>query len=382
MKFNYKFKVGDVLINKENPDTHIEITRRIGHYVEPFYGYTVYEGGEVRCTRIDPESWIECHYSTDFKVSKVEDITVIDINTFEEKRNITSISDCLVGVKESIPTILKYGRNLSQKAYNNDLAPCYNRESELEILQYTLYRRTKPNCMLLGKAGVGKSAIVEQLAQSFNKAYENGKDKIYTVIVELSLNAMVSGAKYRGDFEERIQKVLSEVENFRNKHRGQMNLVLFIDEIHSINEIGNAEGATSAGQILKPALARGEICVIGATTTEEYKKHLSMDTAFCRRFNNVEVKELSGDIARSICRNILNDYSKHFEIGAENVDIEGIYDDNIKKLKGTFPDNFINLIDETFAYAKYKELTEIDTRSFDRVLERYGAKEVVKLGFR
>lgn len=379
MKFNYKFKVGDVLINEENPYRHIEITRRIERYAEPFYEYAVFEYGEIIYTRTDPESLIECHYSTDFKVSKVEDITVIDI---EEKCNTTSIPDCLVSVKESIPTILKYGRNLSQKAYNNDLAPCYNRESELEILQYTLYRRTKPNCMLLGKAGVGKSAIVEQLAQSFNKAYENGKDKIYTVIVELSLNAMVSGAKYRGDFEKRIQEVLYEVENFRNKYRGQMNLVLFIDEIHSINEIGNAEGATSAGQILKPALARGEICVIGATTTEEYKKHLSMDTAFCRRFNNVEVKELSGDIARSICRNILNDYSKHFEIGAENVDIEGIYDDNIKKLKGTFPDNFINLIDETFAYAKYKDLTEIDTRSFDRVLERYGAKEVVKLGFR
>lgn len=384
MKFNYKFSVGDTVYDKEG-NTYV-IDRRIGSGKVPKYRTMSVNS----ClTWIFEESALYTFDEYIMLFNSNLDITEIDGYTIiEDKPKTHEKSETLVRNQrkekmvnffydDSISVLIENGRNLSKKAYENELAPCFNREKEIESIQYTLYRRTKPNIMLLGKAGVGKTAIAEQLARNFNESYLNGTDKTYTMIIELSLNETVAGTKYRGDFEEKMKKILDSATQKRDYR-----LVLFIDEIHTINLIGNGEASASAGQVLKPALARGDISVIGATTTEEYKKYIATDTALARRFNCVEIKELSGDTAREVCGKILADYTEYFGINTEKVDIGEIYDKTSGKLKGTFPDNMINLIDETLAFAKYKGLTEIDNNNFDFAIEKYGAKEKATLGFR
>lgn len=384
MKFNYKFSVGETVYDKVG--IAYTIDRRVGTGDVPRYKVTPLNNSFPWIFK-ESELYSYDEYArlcdSNFKITEIDGITIV-----EDKPETTEKSETLVRNQrkekminffydDSINVLIENGRNLSKKAYENELAPCFNREKEIESIQYTLYRRTKPNIMLLGKAGVGKTAIAEQLARNFNESYLNGTDKTYTMIIELSLNETIAGTRYRGDFEEKMKKILDSVTTKRNYR-----LVLFIDEIHVINSIGNADGSASAGQILKPALARGEISVIGATTTEEYKKYIATDTALARRFNCVEIKELSGDTAKEVCTKILADYTEYFGINTEKVNIGEIYDKTSGKIKGTFPDNMINLIDETLAYAKYKGLTEIDNTNFDFAIEKYGAKEKSTLGFR
>jgi len=200
----------------------------------------------------------------------------------------------------------QFGRNLTEAARNGELDPMIGRSKELERTMQILSRRTKNNPVLIGEPGVGKTAIVEGLAQKIvNDDVPDtlaGK-QLYT----LDLGSLVAGSRYRGDFEERLKKVLKEI-----KSRGD--ILLFIDEIHTLVGAGAAEGAIDAASILKPMLARGELQTIGATTTDEYRKHVEKDAALERRFQPVKVAEPSLAHTIEILKGIRDQYESHHRV--------------------------------------------------------------------
>jgi ATP-dependent Clp protease ATP-binding subunit ClpA len=368
MKFEYKFKKNDMVVNTETGKVGI-ILKRIGLYDIPCY-YVQYENiidGNYSLPVVEKEEnlYLVVDETTLEKsnTNQTKNQTIDEINIEEKKATLKRYFN---HIEKNCRTIFKYGRNISEQAFAEKITPCFAREKEIEQIKCAMYRRTKSNALLLGKAGVGKTAIVEGLAIDYNKEYLNGETEEYNMILELNLNALVGGCRYRGDFEERLENVLKELENSL-----PYNVIIFIDEIHGLNEIGNSEGSTSAGQILKPALARGDIKVIGATTIDEYKQYLKPDTALARRFNNIYIEEFKGEKAKSIISNIFEDYGKHFKIDISEVDITNIYDKSINKISGTFPDNFINIIDETLAIAKCHKEKVVKMSNFDKVLERY-----------
>ena len=365
MKFNYKYSVNDTFTTSNGLKFVIE--SRYGRDNEP--KYIVRINGE-------PKKITEKHIDEMLSITSTEVITETHnnnkLNDFHEK-----INNYITMFKEKCPTLIKFGTCYSEKALYKELTPCFGREEEINIINYLLYRRTKPNIMLLGRAGVGKTAIVEGLSVQLNNDFINGKTNKFTIVHELCTNAMLSGSKYRGDFEEKAQKLLDEIQGIK-----EFNIVVFIDEIHSINMLGNAEGATSLGQILKPALARGQIHLIGATTIDEYEQYLKNDKALCRRFNILEVQEFSGEKAITILQKILLDYGEYFKQDVSNIDIKSIYNNYYNKLNGTFPDNFINIIDETLAYITFNN-SIVTTEDFITVAKRNSTiKPKMALGFR
>ncbi|MEI7972670.1 MAG: Clp protease N-terminal domain-containing protein, partial [Actinomycetota bacterium] len=200
----------------------------------------------------------------------------------------------------------QFGRNLTQLAKDNKLDPVIGRQREMERVMQILSRRTKNNPILIGEPGVGKTAIVEGLAQKIvrNDVPETLTGKqLYT----LDLGALVAGSRYRGDFEERLKKVLKEI-----KTRGD--IILFIDEIHTLVGAGAAEGAIDAASILKPMLARGELQTIGATTTDEFRKHFEKDAALERRFQPVKVEEPAVAHTIEILKGIRDKYEQHHRV--------------------------------------------------------------------
>ena len=198
--------------------------------------------------------------------------------------------------KKSTATLDQYSRDLTQMAREGRLDPVIGREEEIQRVIQILSRRTKNNPCLIGEPGVGKTAIAEGLAARIveGNVPETIKDKR---LLTLDLSGMVAGSKYRGEFEERIKKVIAEVKNAGN-------VLLFLDEIHTIIGAGGAEGAIDASNILKPSLARGEIQLIGATTLEEYRKHIEKDAALERRFQPVKVEEPTAEEAIQILRGL------------------------------------------------------------------------------
>ena len=208
--------------------------------------------------------------------------------------------------KSKTPALDSFGRDLTELAANSELDPVIGRKKEIERLVQILCRRTKNNPVLLGEAGVGKTAIVEGLSQQIvNKQVpEILKDKR---IVVLDLAMMVAGTKYRGQFEERIKAVINEV-------RRAKNVILFIDELHTLVGAGGAEGAIDASNVLKPALARGEVQCIGATTLDEYRKHVEKDGALERRFQTIIVEPPSKDETLDILRGLQDRYEAHHRV--------------------------------------------------------------------
>ena len=205
-----------------------------------------------------------------------------------------------------VPILDQFGRNLTGAADRNELDPVIGREQEMERLMQVLSRRTKNNPVLIGEPGVGKTAVVEGLAQSIVRGDvpETIKDKqLYT----LDLGSLVAGARYRGDFEERLKKVLKEI-------RTRGDIILFIDEIHTLVGAGAAEGAIDAASLLKPMLARGELQTIGATTLDEYRKHIEKDAALERRFQPIQVKEPSVAHAIEILKGLRDRYEAHHRV--------------------------------------------------------------------
>lgn len=178
-------------------------------------------------------------------------------------------------------------------------------------------------------------------------------DDTTPIIYELSFNALIGGTRYRGDFEERLQNIIKELEN-------KDNIVIFIDEIHQINEIGSAEGCTGMGQLLKPALARGDIKCIGATTIEEYNKYIATDKALARRFSNVNIKQLTGKIKTACIENILTEYGAYFNIDITEIEVNEVENIVTYCLPNTvFPNNIIDVVDEVLATAKFEKRDKI-----------------------
>ena len=274
------------------------------------------------------------------------------------------------GPQQGNQTILdQFGRNLTQAARENKLDPVIGREKEIERVMVVLSRRTKNNPVLIGEPGVGKSACVEGLAQQIvrGEVPETLKDKqIYT----LDLGALVAGSRYRGDFEERLKKVLKEI-----KTRGDV--VLFIDEIHTLVGAGAAEGAIDAASILKPMLARGELQTIGATTLDEYRKHIEKDAALERRFQPIQVAEPSIALTIEILKGLRDRYEAHHRITITDEAITAAAQMADRYISDRFlPDKAIDLIDEAGARLRIKRMTAPpDLREFD---ERIAAVRLEK----
>ena len=368
MKFNYKYAPNDV-VKVKGYERDCLIERRYGSFNVP--AYVIREETTIHSCVVKEEDILS--YATSTIVEEPPLSKVPDVSTYE---NTARLKNYLRSVQSHCPTLDRYSNNFSAKALKGDFSVCLGRDEEMQTIEHLMYRRTKPNIMLLGKAGTGKTAIVEGLAYIFNQRFINGEDETPTVIMEVCTNSLVGGSKYRGEFEERVGNILKEISQV-----SFVNIVLFIDEVHCINVLGASEGATSLGQVLKPALARGQIKLIGATTTDEYKQYLENDTAFCRRFNIIEVNEIKGNKAKTISQGILEDYGKFFNIDISQVNIGSIYEENIEKLTGTFPDNLINVIDETLAYLKCNNVKTATMTDFANTLKRYVKTATKKLGF-
>ncbi len=243
------------------------------------------------------------------------------------------------GRSRRLPYLSLYGKNLTEEAKNGCADPVIGREKETERLIRILSRKTKSNPMLIGEPGVGKTAIVEGLAERI-AAYEVPEDLIGKQIYALDLSSLVAGAKYRGEFEERLRGVLSELQKSRD-------VILFIDEIHAVIGAGAAEGALDAANILKPVLARGEIRVIGATTFDEYLRHVEKDPAFERRFQPLFVSEPSESETKRILAGVKKNYEEHHRIGIGEDAIEAAVFYSGHYIPGRHqPDKALDLLDE------------------------------------
>ncbi|WP_114560477.1 ATP-dependent Clp protease ATP-binding subunit [Desertihabitans aurantiacus] len=263
------------------------------------------------------------------------------------------------GAPSSSTVLDQFGRNLTQAARENKLDPVIGREPEIERVMTVLSRRTKNNPVLIGEPGVGKTAVVEGLSQAIVRGDvpETLRDKqIYT----LDLGSLVAGSRYRGDFEERLKKVLKEI-------RTRGDVVLFIDEIHTLVGAGAAEGAIDAASILKPMLARGELQTIGATTLDEYRKHIEKDAALERRFQPIQVAEPSIAHTIDILRGLRDRYEAHHRITITDSALASAAQMADRYIQDRFlPDKAIDLIDEAGARLRIRRMTAPpDLREFD-----------------
>jgi len=253
----------------------------------------------------------------------------------------------------------QFGRNLTAAAREGKLDPVIGRDNEIERVMQILSRRTKNNPVLIGEPGVGKTAVVEGLAQAIakNDVPETIKDK---QLYSLDLGALVAGSRYRGDFEERLKKVLKEI-----KTRGD--IILFIDEIHTLVGAGAAEGAIDAASILKPMLARGELQTIGATTLDEYRKHVEKDAALERRFQPIQVKEPSVAHTIEILKGLRDRYETHHRVSITDGALAAAANMADRYVSDRFlPDKAIDLIDEAGSRLRIKRMTApAELREFD-----------------
>src|SRR5512133_752247 len=266
----------------------------------------------------------------------------------------------------------QFGRNLTQDAREGKLDPVIGREKEIERVMQVLSRRTKNNPVLIGEPGVGKTAVVEGLGQAIVKGEvpETLKDKqLYT----LDLGSLVAGSRYRGDFEERLKKVLKEI-------RTRGDIILFIDEIHTLVGAGAAEGAIDAASILKPMLARGELQTIGATTRDEYRKHLEKDAALERRFQPINVEEPTVAHTIEILKGLRDRYEAHHRVSFTDDALVAAANLSDRYISDRFlPDKAIDLIDEAGSRMRIRRMTappdvrEVDEKIADVRLRKESA---------
>jgi ATP-dependent Clp protease ATP-binding subunit ClpC len=268
------------------------------------------------------------------------------------------------GGKSKTPALDSFGRDLTELAKQGKLDPVIGREREIERAIQILCRRTKNNPVLLGEAGVGKTAIVEGFAQ---RVVEGNVPELLADrrIVVLDLAMMVAGTKYRGQFEERIKAVMNEVRRVKNT-------ILFIDELHTLVGAGGAEGAIDASNVLKPALARGEIQCIGATTLDEYRKYIEKDSALDRRFQIIMVEPATKSEAVEILKGLRDRYESHHRVTITDEAVEAAVELSSRYITGRcLPDKAIDVIDEAGARVRLKGMTKPpDLKEIDEEVER------------
>ena len=275
------------------------------------------------------------------------------INEEESDKEIGKDIPRVRGSFSTTTTLNQFGQDITVQAEDGKFDNIVGREKEIERIIQILSRRTKNNPCLIGEPGVGKTAIVEGLAEKivYGQVPESLKEKR---IVSIDISGMVAGAKYRGDFEERIKKALNEVKKVGD-------VILFIDEIHTIVGAGAAEGAIDAANILKPLLARGEIQLIGATTTEEYRKYIEKDSALERRFSPVNVDEPTPKQAIEILKGIRDKYEAHHDVKITDEAINSAVDLSLRYITDRFlPDKAIDLIDEAASQVRMTIFIEPD----------------------
>ena len=267
------------------------------------------------------------------------------------------------------PALRAFGRDLTELAKKGELDPVIGRKNEIERVIQILCRRTKNNPVLLGEAGVGKTAIVEGLAQEIGTGNvpELLRDKR---VITLDLALMVAGTKYRGQFEERIKAVMDEI-------RRSKNVILFIDELHTIVGAGSAEGAMDASNIIKPALSRGELQCVGATTLNEYRKYIEKDAALERRFQTVKVEAPSVEEAVQILRGLRPKYEAHHKARLTDEALDASVRLSDRYLTGRFlPDKAIDVMDEAGARARINAMTRPpDVKEIEKEIETIRAEK-------
>ena len=276
--------------------------------------------------------------------------------------------------EETYNALNKYAKNLNQLAKDNKLDPVIGRDEEIRRVLQILSRRTKNNPILIGEPGVGKTAIAEGIAQRIVNG-DIPEDLQGRQVYALDIAALIAGAKYKGEFEERLKAVVKEV------IASEGNIILFIDEIHTLVGAGGGEGAMDAANILKPALARGELRSIGATTLNEYQKYFEKDKALERRFQKVMVDEPSREDAISILRGLKENYESHHKVLIKDAAIIAAVELSTRYIADRFlPDKAIDLIDEAASKlrmeinSKPEELDEIDRRIMQLEIEREAIK--------
>ena len=248
-------------------------------------------------------------------------------------------------IKSKTPALNSFGRDLTKIAASGSLDPVIGRENEIERVIQILCRRTKNNPVLLGEAGVGKTAIAEGLAQCIISG-DVPDLLIDKKVITLDLALMVAGTKYRGQFEERIKAVMDEIKK-------EKNIILFLDELHTIVGAGSAEGTMDAANIIKPALSRGDLQCIGATTLKEYRKHIEKDGALERRFQTVNVNEPTVEVAIEIMKGLRHKYEDHHHAIFTDEALKSSVECSVRYLPDRFlPDKAIDLIDEAGSRAR------------------------------
>ncbi len=267
------------------------------------------------------------------------------------------------------PALRAFGRDLTEIARKEEMDPVIGRKDEIERVIQILCRRTKNNPVLLGEAGVGKTAIVEGLAQEIARGNvpEILRDKR---VVTLDLALMVAGTKYRGQFEERIKAVMDEI-------RRSKNIILFIDELHTIVGAGSAEGTMDASNIIKPALSRGEMQCVGATTLDEYRKYIERDAALERRFQSIKVEAPSIEDAVLILKGVRSKYEEHHKISLTDAALDAAVKLSDRYITGRYlPDKAIDVMDEAGAGARIKSLTRPpDVKSLESEIGKIKSKK-------
>ena len=283
--------------------------------------------------------------AVNLKKTFVDTLVALGVDMTQAKRELGALSNPKNKKKSSFPTLEQYSRDLTEAAREDRLDPVVGRNAEVERVMQILCRRMKNNPCLVGEPGVGKTAVVEGLAQMIASGTvpEILADKR---ILSLDLSGMVAGSKYRGEFEERIKRVIAEV-------RAAGNVILFVDELHTLIGAGGAEGAMDASNILKPALSRGEVQMIGATTRTEYRKYIEKDAALERRFQPVYVEEPTREETIAILQGLRSKYEEHHGVTISDDALEAATDYAIRYINDRFlPDKAIDLIDEAASRKK------------------------------